>query len=81
MSTANNDDSKEALLKCPSIPMRDGTNHPAIGFGTYKVGFIPASASSAVAAGADSTAGKERTAKECVLDALNLGYRFLGKWC
>lgn len=65
---------KQALLSCPSIPMRDGTPHPAIGFGTYKVGFIPASASSAVA-GADDA--PQRTAEECVTDALEVGYRFL----
>jgi len=53
-------------------------NHPPIGFGTYKVGFVPASASSAVAAGTTGTAeGKERTAEECVSDALSVGYRFL----
>lgn len=60
---------------CPTITLRDGTKHPAIGFGTYKVGFIPASASSAVASGAPSTV--ERTAEECVFDALSVGYRFL----
>jgi diketogulonate reductase-like aldo/keto reductase len=64
------------LLNCPFIPMDGGkSSHPAIGFGTYKVGFIPASASSAVAATSPTTA--ERTAEECVLDALNIGYRFL----
>jgi diketogulonate reductase-like aldo/keto reductase len=59
-----------SLLNCPKIPLRDGTLHPAIGFGTYKVGFIPASASSAVGQ-------VERTAEECVSDALNVGYRML----
>jgi diketogulonate reductase-like aldo/keto reductase len=68
-------DSKKALLNCPTIPLRDGTSHPAIGFGTYKVGFIPASASSAVAS-SDPTS-VERTAEECVSDALAVGYRFL----
>ena len=48
--------------------------HPAIGFGTYKVGFIPASASAAVAG---DSATVERTAEECVSDALSVGYRFL----
>lgn len=43
------------------------------GFGTYKVGFIPASASSA----APSDSGPQRTAEECVSDALAVGYRFL----
>jgi hypothetical protein len=66
---------KEALFECPSIPLYDNTSHPAIGFGTYKVGFIPASASSAVAAAAPTSV--ERTAEECVTDALAVGYRFL----
>lgn len=66
---------KEALFECPSIPLYDNTPHPAIGFGTYKVGFIPASASSAVAAAAPTSV--ERTAEECVTDALSVGYRFL----
>lgn len=69
---------KEALLSCPTIPLYDNTPHPAIGFGTYKVGFIPASASSAVAAASASTADAvERTAEECVTDAIAVGYRFL----
>ena len=66
--------SKESLLNCPSVPMNGGKlQHPSIGFGTYKVGFIPASASSAA-----TDANKEpRTAEECILDALDVGYRFL----
>jgi len=48
----------------------DGTTHPAIGFGTYKVGFIPASASAA------TSSTVERTAEECITDALDCGYRF-----
>lgn len=63
------------LINCPSLPMHDGTMHPAIGFGTYKVGFIPASASSATASVATTTPA--RTAEECVTDALKAGYRFL----
>ncbi|KAL7532606.1 hypothetical protein ACHAXR_004729, partial [Thalassiosira sp. AJA248-18] len=63
---------KQALLSCPTIALRDGTPHPAIGFGTYKVGFIPASASSAAASD-----GPQRTAEECIRDALEVGYRFL----
>ena len=52
-----------------------GTRHKTR-IGTYKVGFIPASASSAVA-NADSATKVERTAEECVSDALAIGYRFL----
>jgi len=65
---------KEALLNCPKLQMYDGSYHPSIGFGTYKVGFIPASASSANESGIDAV---ERTAEECVSDALDCGYRFL----
>jgi diketogulonate reductase-like aldo/keto reductase len=53
--------------------MYDGTPHPLIGFGTYKVGFIPASASSAATS---STSGITRTAEQCITDALDCGYRF-----
>ncbi|CAB9499099.1 keto reductase family 1 member [Seminavis robusta] len=67
----------EALLNCPSIPLLDGTAHPAIGFGTYKVGFLPASASSAVSGASKADDKDERSAKDCVLDALKVGYRFL----
>lgn len=67
---------RDALLSCPTIPLRDGTAHPSVGFGTYKVGFVPASASSAAAAG-PSDDKPQRTAEECVTDALDAGYRFL----
>jgi len=76
MSSATEQDAaKEALINCPTIPLKDGTKHPAISFGTYKVGFIPASASSAVTTG--GAGGTERTAEECVSDALSVGYRSL----
>jgi diketogulonate reductase-like aldo/keto reductase len=61
-------------IDSPTVPLRNGMGHPAIGFGTYKVGFIPASASSAVAG---TAGGVERTAEACVADALSVGYRFL----
>lgn len=69
-----------SLSNPPMIPLRNGMQHPAIGFGTYKVGVIPASASSAAAAAAatsTTTSTTERNAKECVADALRVGYRFL----
>ena len=62
----------------PMITLNDGKLHPAMGYGTYKVGFVPASASSAVAAGGAPAAQDEGpTAAECVGTALELGYRFL----
>jgi hypothetical protein len=65
-----------SLVNAPMIPLRNGMSHPAIGFGTYKVGFIPASAS-AVTTGTQAKDGVERTASECIRDALDCGYRFL----
>jgi hypothetical protein len=32
-TTTFDDASKKALLNCPTIELRDGTKHPAIGFG------------------------------------------------
>ena len=72
--------STESLLSCPTVSLRDKTPHPVIGFGTYKVGFIPASASSAVSStntDTDPDPDAERTASECVSDAISVGYRFL----
>ena len=86
MSSSSSTDKENALLSCPTISMFDGTPHPVIGFGTYKVGFIPASASSAAGTGTNSSSSSsssssnqvvERTAAECVSDALECGYRFL----
>lgn len=59
----------ETLLKCPRIKLSNGVLHPQIGFGTYKVGYIPPSASS-------SASGKViRSAYEVILDAIDTGYR------
>lgn len=69
-----------SLFSCPTLPLYDNTPHPAIGFGTYKVGYIPPSASSAVVSSASTTTTTvttQRTAQECVSDALSVGYRFL----
>lgn len=65
-----------SLSNAPTVALNDGTNHPQIGFGTYKVGFIPASASAAVA-GAEESGGEVATATDIVKDALDVGYRFL----
>lgn len=75
--------SPSPAIDCPTIALRNGMEHPAICFGTYKVGFVPASASSAVAAAGSSsgsvgeTSGPQRTAREGVADALAVGYRAL----
>lgn len=75
-SSSSAADLAASLISAPTITLRNGMKHPAIGFGTYKVGFIPASAS-AVTAGNQSSSGAERSASECVGDALASGYRFL----
>lgn len=59
-----------------TVKLNDGVLHPQIGYGTYKVGFIPASAS-AVAAGAQAAGGDGPSAADCVRAALDVGYRFL----
>jgi len=48
-----------------------------IGFGTYKVGFIPASASSAAPTSGGAASNTGPSARECVRMALEVGYRFL----
>lgn len=61
----------------PPIVLNDGHSHPLIGFGTYKVGVVPASASSALAAGAVEAQADTVNPAECVAAALGLGYRFI----
>ena len=56
-----------------AIKLNDGRLHPQIGYGTYKVGFVPASASAAAAAPPQEGV----SAVDCVAAALELGYRFL----
>jgi diketogulonate reductase-like aldo/keto reductase len=62
------------LSNCPTIPLRNGLLHPVIGFGTYKVGYIPPSSSQSQAG---SGSAPMRTAVECITDALAVGYQFL----
>lgn len=65
----------DQLASAQPVALRDGTLHPACGYGTYKVGVVPASASAA-AAGAEAAGATQRSAAECVADALEVGYRF-----
>jgi len=55
-----------------TISMRNGLAHPVLGYGTYKVGFVPESSSTS------STVSNHtpHSAEECITDALSLGYRF-----
>jgi diketogulonate reductase-like aldo/keto reductase len=73
-STMNVDNSiRNSLINCPKIPMRNGLLHPAIGFGTYKVGYVPPSSSEAAAL----IGQPQRSAVQIMMDALAAGYRFL----
>lgn len=63
-------------IGAPYIPLCDGSKIPQVGFGTYKVGVVPASASSA-AGGGDAAGNEQKTARECVREALAVGYRLL----
>ncbi|KAK1736017.1 aldo-keto reductase family protein [Skeletonema marinoi] len=65
MMSTQTPEQKQSLIDCPTIPLRDGTSHPAIGFGTYKLWRQ------------GTTDEPQRTAEDCVTDALNSGYRFL----
>lgn len=63
-----------------SFPLNFFTIHYYFIVQTYKVGVIPASASSAASNNNNQQQEdehKQRTAEECVTDALALGYRFL----
>ena len=64
------------LSNCPVISLRNQMQHPVIGFGTYKVGYIPPSASQS-ATDTTASATPDRTAEEIITDALHVGYRFL----
>lgn len=63
-------------LAVPTLNLADGHTHPMLGYGTYKVGFVPASASAA-AAGAEDAGATAVSARGCVREALDIGYRFL----
>eukprot|EP00041_Stephanoeca_diplocostata_P016238 m.319200 g.319200 ORF g.319200 m.319200 type:complete len:356 (+) comp20299_c0_seq2:32-1099(+) len=51
-----------------SVKMNNGLSHPLVGYGTYKVGAIPASAS-------DNTAKAVRPTAEVIKEVLEVGYR------
>jgi diketogulonate reductase-like aldo/keto reductase len=73
MSPANTWQPTKAI---PGVILNDGYVHPLIGYGTYKVGYVPASASAAVV-GAQPAGADGPSARECVAQALAVGYRFL----
>lgn len=55
-----------------SFQLNDGFDHPKIGFGTYKVGVVPASASAAGGARTDDGIDE---ANAVISDAISVGYR------
>eukprot|EP01060_Flectonema_neradi_P008769 TRINITY_DN16279_c0_g1_i1.p1 TRINITY_DN16279_c0_g1~~TRINITY_DN16279_c0_g1_i1.p1 ORF type:complete len:310 (+),score=44.62 TRINITY_DN16279_c0_g1_i1:58-987(+) len=55
----------------PAVELNDGTKHPAIGYGTYKLGVIPSLAANAATQKANISAG------EAVKIALEEGYTML----
>lgn len=57
-----------------TVQLNDGKSHPIIGYGTYKVGVIPASASSAADAAPPPTDAINPA--DCVKMAIECGYRF-----
>lgn len=61
------------VVSIPTLVLNDGTVHPLVGFGTYKIGFIPASASSA--GGAASEFNPEVMLR-VFNDAVSVGYTF-----
>ena len=56
-----------------NLELSDGSLHPMAGFGTYKIGFVPASSNTAGQAGHDP----ERDPKEIIKDAVAAGYRYI----
>ncbi|XRB00888.1 aldo-keto reductase family 4 protein [Pycnococcus provasolii] len=57
--------------------MRNASNHPAVGFGTYKCGYLPPSSAQAQTEGDANPAGAGPSASTIVASALDVGYRFL----
>jgi len=57
----------------PILTLNDGAQHPLVGFGTYKVGFIPASAASA--GGVATSISDPAAVQQIFLNALEAGYR------
>jgi len=56
-------------MEIPSLLLNDDTKMPAVGFGCYKVGVVPASATGG------SGGSAPRSALEVITDALSVGYR------
>jgi len=55
-----------------NVVLSNGTNHPIIGFGTYKIGFVPASSNTAGVPGH----APDQDPKEIIKNAVAAGYRY-----
>jgi len=60
--------------RIPTIRLNDGTSHLMIGFGTYKIGYIPPSATGS--GGVATVASDTATIRKIFMDAVDCGYRF-----
>mmetsp|Transcript_52340 Transcript_52340/g.84695 ORF Transcript_52340/g.84695 Transcript_52340/m.84695 type:complete len:321 (-) Transcript_52340:258-1220(-) len=55
------------------LTLNDGSQHPLVGFGTYKIGFVPASSNTADQPGH----APDQDPKEIIKDAIATGYRYI----
>uniref|UniRef100_A0A7S0M9P1 NADP-dependent oxidoreductase domain-containing protein n=1 Tax=Cryptomonas curvata TaxID=233186 RepID=A0A7S0M9P1_9CRYP len=55
------------------VTMNNGVQHPLIGFGTYKIGFVPASSNTAGVAGH----APDQDPKDIIKAAITTGYRYI----
>jgi len=60
--------SSSSALASSSIPLSDGTSHPAIAFGTYKIGYIPPSSTAS-----SSSVSTTKSTKDILIVALSTG--------
>jgi diketogulonate reductase-like aldo/keto reductase len=74
--SATMDSIGNVLSNCPVVSLRNQIQHPIIGFGTYKVGYIPPSASQSATDSSSTSMPLDRTAVDIISDAINVGYRF-----
>eukprot|EP00960_Hanusia_phi_P076385 768554-Hanusia_phi.AAC.4 len=60
-------------MAVPTVRLRNGVEHPLIGYGTYKIGFVPASSNSASEPGHSP----DQDPAEIIKDAIACGYRYI----
>jgi len=62
-----------AMAGIQNAKMNNGTDHPLIGFGTYKIGFVPASSNTANQPGHSP----DQDPAEIIKEAIEVGYRYI----